>query len=408
MVALNNLAAVVLFEILYRTIHFFEGHGQTALSQELGQFAIDLAGSTALGLATGLLTSYACGILSPGRWLVLFVAASTLLLGLCGLWKVPYLLAFLAMGATVANASDRASNVVAELDRITGLLCVIFFVIHGAELDVYALYVSGAVGVAYIVLRSCGKYFGAYLVADAHHDGPPVKKWLGATLLSQAGAAIALSSIAAEGLGETGRRLQSIILGTVVFFEISGPILIRYALLQAGEIPIRQAIRHTTTTLGEELRSMTNRLVVALGMDPFARRDLGELTVAEMMLKNISKVEASASFDEVVRCLEASHFNTLPVIDNQGVLMGVIRFSNLQHVLFDPALGALVRAEDLAVPTFHMLYPDETVNRAWQQFRHNNDDSMVVVSRAEPHRLVGQLRRRDLLRMFVSTGGRES
>jgi predicted transcriptional regulator len=126
------------------------------------------------------------------------------------------------------------------------------------------------------------------------------------------------------------------------------------------------------------------------------------------MLKNISKVEASASFDEIIRCLEESHFNALPVIDDDDVLMGVIRFSNLQHVLFDPTLGALVRAEDLAMPTFHMLYPDESVSRAWQQFRHNNDDSMVVVTRAEPHRLVGQIRRRDLLRMFVPTGNRES
>ncbi|MDH3719152.1 MAG: cation:proton antiporter, partial [Planctomycetota bacterium] len=210
MVALNNLAAVVLFEILYRTIHFYEGRGETDVLQEFGQFAIDLAGSTAMGFTMGLLTSYACGIFSQGRWLVMFVAAATLLLGLCGLWNVPYLLAFLAMGATVANASDRASNVVVELDRITGLLCVIFFVIHGAELDVHALYVSGAVGMAYIVLRSLGKYFGAYFAADAHHDGPQVKQWLGATLLAQAGAAIALSAIAAEGLGETGRQLQSI------------------------------------------------------------------------------------------------------------------------------------------------------------------------------------------------------
>ncbi len=296
----------------------------------------------------------------------------------------------------------------AELDRITGLLCVIFFVIHGAELDVYALYVSGSVGMAYIILRSLGKYFGAYFAADAHQDGPQVKQWLGTTLLAQAGAAIALSSIAAEGLGQTGRQLQSIILGTVVFFEISGPILIRYGLLQAGEIPIRQAIRHTTTTLSEELRAMTNRILVAIGLNPFTRRDPDELTVGEMMVKNISKVQAAASFDEIIRCLEESHFNALPVIDDDNVLMGVIRFSNLQHVLFDPTLGGLVCAEDLAVPTFHMLYPDETVSRAWQQFRHNNDDSMVVVSRSEPHRLLGQIRRRDLLRMFISGGNRES
>jgi predicted transcriptional regulator len=127
-----------------------------------------------------------------------------------------------------------------------------------------------------------------------------------------------------------------------------------------------------------------------------------------MMFKNISTISASASFDEIVHCLEQSHFNTLPVVDDENQLKGVIRYTNLQNVLFDPALGALVRAEDLAVPSFQMLYPDEPVTRAWQQFRHNNDDSMLVVTREEPHRLLGQLRRRDLLRLFIKSGSAET
>ena len=39
-----------------------------------------------------------------------------------------------------------------------------------------------------------------------------------------------------------------VILGTVVVFEIAGPILLRLALLRAGEIPVSQAIHHSTTT----------------------------------------------------------------------------------------------------------------------------------------------------------------
>ena len=401
LVAINNLVAVVLFEVLYRAVHFHQHGSEVGLAYEFGGFAADLFGSAAIGVVAGLVTSYACGFLSLRSWSVLLVGVATLVLGLCGRFDVPYLLAFLAMGATVANSSDLAEKMVAELDRLTGLLCVIFFVIHGAEMDIGALEKAGYVGIAYVVLRSLGKYFGVFFTADAHHDGRDVKHWLGATLLAQAGAAIALSAIAAEGLGEMGAELQSVILGTVIIFEIAGPILIRISLLQSGEVPLTHAIRHTTTTPLGQLSTMFNRLMVAFGMDPFAGRDRGELTVKNLTRENVRPVPASASFKDVIGFLEHSHDNALPVVDSSQELKGILRYENLQHTLFDPDLGELVRAEDLATPALDVLYPDETLDHAWRLFRKNRFDSMMVVTREEPHRFIGVVRRRELFRLFL-------
>ena len=61
-----------------------------------------------------------------------------------------------------------------------------------------------------------------------------MKRWLGTSLISQAGAAIALAGIAIERDPILGELLQNIILGTVVFFEIAGPIMVRTAVLRAG------------------------------------------------------------------------------------------------------------------------------------------------------------------------------
>ena len=83
-------------------------------------------------------------------------------------------------------------------------------------------------------------------------------------------------------------------------------------------------------------------------------------------------------------------------------LKGVLRYENLRESLFDPDLGALVRAEDLAVPAFHVLYVDDTAEQAWQHFRHNsNIDSMMVVTREEPQRYLGIIRRREIFRLFL-------
>ncbi len=395
LVAINNLAAIVLFELLFLSIRLFEGQLDDPVPVQLGQFAIDLLGATSLGVIGGLAISFACALSASSVWLVALIAVSTILLGTCEVLQIPYLLTFLAMGVTVANTSDLTRQIVAELDRVTVLLCVVFFVIHGAEMDLQALYRAGWLGVAYVALRSLGKYFGIYLAA--RKEEAEVRLWLGAGLLSQAGAAIALSAIAARRYPEVGGEVQAVILGTVVVFEIAGPMLVRQAVFRAGEVPISRALRHRTTTFGAELQQLWNRLRMALGYAPWANRGPEELTVRHMMRKDVESVPGAATFDQVVSHIERSRDDLYPVVGPDGELTGVIHYPSLRNALFDPDLGALVRAEDLALPALLTLHPDDPLDRAWQVIDASQADCVPVVSREAPHQLVGIIKRRDIL-----------
>jgi len=397
LVALNNLAAIVAFEAVLVGIFFLNNTAGTSAHEHLVWLGLDLAASLGLGIAGGLLISYACGLLSPNRWLVLLVAVATGVLGLCEVLAVPYLLTFLAMGATVANASDRTNDVRQELERITGLLCVVFFVTHGAELDIGALWAAGIVGVVYIAARSGGKYLGIYLAAGKKGNRD-VRKWLGVALLSQAGAALALKEIAVERVPDLGKALEPIILGTVVFFEFVGPLLIRRAVLSAGEMPLDKAIHHQATTPWMELRNMCNRLLLAMGFDPWHLRSPDDLTVSDIMRKNYVTIQAAATFDELISVLEHSHDNIFPVINGDGELLGVIRYRELRNAVFDPKLGRLVRAVDLAQPAINVLHPDGPLRAAWELVRNSPDDLIPVGSQG---RLVGMVARRDLYRFFL-------
>jgi len=413
LVVFNNLAAVIAFELLLLFVHLTDGNTAISMADELSRLAQDLAGSLALGVAAGLLLSYAAALLSASR-LVLLVAVSSLLLGVCHMTQIPYLLAFLAMGATVASASDRARELVEELDRITGLVCIVFFVIHGAEMDLTALKAIGGVGAAYVVLRLVGKYFGTFWAFGKRANEPGVRRWLGATLFSQAGAAIVLASMAtdpANGLGEMGVTIQTIILGTVIIFEILGPIMIRTAVLRTGEVPIDQAIRHTSTTPLDELTALIDRVKTAVGLDPWKHRSMDEIKVSQLMRKNVRAIPAAANFRQVIDFIEHSHDNTFAVVANEDVLMGVIRYPELRDTLFDPEMGELVCAVDLASPARRLLFADEPLSQAREIFRRTHDDCIPVVSREEPHVLLGMVKRRDLFRLFLKgdgNGGEES
>ena len=401
LVAINNLVSIILFELLFVGIHFVQGKLQVSATVELGYLARDLVGSAILGIAGGLAVSFCYMLVAENRRLVLLVAAIIMLLGACEAMEVPYLLTFLTMGVTVANTTYHSRQVDAELDRITGLLCVVFFVTHGAELDLAALGQAGLIGVAYIVLRTAGKYFGVFLAGADHHEEPMVRHWLGAALLSQAGAAIALSAIAVTRDPVLGGQLQTIILGTVVVFEIVGPLLIRFAVIHSGEVPLAQAITHASFDLTDQVRTVWNRLLLALGRDPWKDRSTGELTVNELMRKKVKAVPQEATFDDVVSVIEHSRDNTYPVVSSTGELVGLIRYRELANELFDSSLGALVRASDVMTPAGRNLYPDDTASDACAVFASGKDDCIPVTTREKPHQLLGVVRRRDILRLLI-------
>jgi len=401
LVALNNLVSILLFELLFLGIHFAEGKLAASATIHLGRLAQDVAGSLVLGVAAGLVASYCYTLVDESRRLVLLIALITLLLAVCQLRQMPYLVTFLGMGITVANSSDRTRQVLAELDRLTGLLCVVFFVVHGAELNLRALGEAGLIGLGYIVFRFSGKYFGVRLATTDGREEPAVRNWLGMALVAQAGAAIALSEIAVGRDARLGEHIQTIILGTVVVFELAGPILIRQAVLRAGEVPLAHAIRHSSVSLVDPLRTVWNRVLIALGRNPWENRSPEDLTVHELMRTNVASVSQAAPFDEVIAIVEHSRDNTYPVVSSGGELVGVIRYRELSHALFDPALGGLVRAVDLTTPARWVLHPDEPVSRAYDMLQASRDDCIPVVTREEPYRLLGLLRQRDVLRMLL-------
>ena len=128
-----------------------------------------------------------------------------------------------------------------RVDRWTAPLFVLFFVISGAELDLSVFMSIGIVlvGVAYIAARSLGKYFGAFASAKAMKCDGHIVKYLGITLLPQAGVALGMAikaSDAKTGLGETGAIVAQITLFAVLIYELVGPLLTKIALTKAGEI----------------------------------------------------------------------------------------------------------------------------------------------------------------------------
>ncbi len=159
------------------------------------------------------------------------------------------LLTCMMLGTIFCNICPLSHDLMAASDKWTSPLFAIFFVISGAELElkVFGSLSIVIIGLVYIAFRSLGKYFGTLMSAVATKCSKPICKYLGITLLPQAGVALGMCATAMQ-LGEQGNLIRNITLFAVLIYELFGPLFTRMALTAAGEIaPMPDHVKHRRT-----------------------------------------------------------------------------------------------------------------------------------------------------------------
>ena len=153
------------------------------------------------------------------------------------------LLSCMMLGTVFCNVCEISEELMDRVDRWTAPLLVLFFVLSGAELEL-SVFKEGIIiliGVIYIVSRSLGKYFGARFSAQITHCDDSIIKYLGITLLPQAGVALGMA-MKAQTLGPEGMIVSNITLFAVLVYEIFGPMLTKISLVRTGDIQLDGAI----------------------------------------------------------------------------------------------------------------------------------------------------------------------
>ena len=148
------------------------------------------------------------------------------------------LLVCMMLGTVFCNMCDFSEEIMLKTDKWTAPLLMLFFVLSGAELElsVFTDIIIVLIGVIYIIFRSAGKILGARWSSAWVKCEANIQKYLGITLLPQAGVALGMATIARAELGATGIMVGNIVLFGVMIYELVGPLMTKIALTKAGDI----------------------------------------------------------------------------------------------------------------------------------------------------------------------------
>ncbi|MCQ2507008.1 MAG: cation:proton antiporter [Lachnospiraceae bacterium] len=244
-VALDDAVGLIVFAVSFGIARAIT-EGSFSLVDVFVEPLVEVVMSLLLGFVMGLLFSFAeKHFLSNSKRLCLSVTFVMMTVALSmlefdiGSLHVGFssLLVCMMLGTVFCNVCDFSPELMDKTDKWTAPLFVLFFVISGAELElsVFADIAIVVVGIVYILARSAGKYFGAGISAKAVKCDANIVKYLGITLLPQAGVALGMS-VTAMSLPGVGSLVRNITLFAVLVYELVGPLLTKIALTKAGEI----------------------------------------------------------------------------------------------------------------------------------------------------------------------------
>ncbi len=247
-VAIDDATAMIFFGISVAIAKAI-GSSSTNITWTVFKPIVEVVISLSIGFVIGLLLTLLLKWFT-GRSNRISVVTSLLLItvsisSIFSHFNVPFgfssLLSCMMAGAVLTNlATDRKTSSILELiDRFTPPIMISFFVLAGIGLELSVLKTVGIIGMIYIVMRVVGKWTGAWFGAKITKASPEVQKYLGFSLIPQAGVAIGLSLIARTILEPTqAAQLTAVILSATLIYELIGPLITKISLQKAGEIVI--------------------------------------------------------------------------------------------------------------------------------------------------------------------------
>jgi CBS domain-containing protein len=267
----------------------------------------------------------------------------------------------------------------------------------------------GAIGLAFLLARATGKIAGAALGVKWIGPGHRVSKNLGLAMLCQAGVAIGVGRYL---LGHWGRTvdgqfqadpgaefINTIILASVVVFELTGPLVTKRTVVRAGEVKAVSLLSRPAGSLSQ-LNTIILRLCRALMPGKKARdaAQPGRLTSRHIMRTNIESLTDTAKMSEVLRFVEHSRLGHFYVVDNEGHFVGSIDFKDLRNLVFNPALNAMLTAYDMANTAPPVALAGQPLPEVLRTFHDHDVGSLPVIENPESRRFLGVIEQRDVIR----------
>ena len=153
-----------------------------------------------------------------------------------------------------------------------------------------------------------------------------------------------------------------------------------------------------------EPESIYTLKLVRRGIRLFRGRDmdvLASVKVSEVMDPNPVTVSADMPAASLGGLFLQTNSHAFPVIDANGRLWGIVSLTDYRRAVGDAtSVDPTLKVRDIAVRSLVVAYPDETLRDVAHRMAPRDLSRLPVVDRHDPHKLLGVIRRNDIVHAY--------
>ncbi len=138
------------------------------------------------------------------------------------------------------------------------------------------------------------------------------------------------------------------------------------------------------------------------GIDIHSREEvdvLEKVTVSDIMTRNYPVITSEVTVQNLAEMFAESKLHSYPVIDKKGNLKGIVSLSDLETHLANE--DQKLPVAKIATTTLITAYPDESLHEVLHRIGSRDLARIPVVDRRNPLRMVGILRRSDIITAYT-------
>ncbi len=372
-VAMDDALAMILYGLGTSIAEIIAGGGGS-MSAHVIKISIELFGAVALGVVLALVLSFFLRWLhKPERSLSLALGMILLSVGLAVWAGMDVIMATMTLGFVLANVVPRRSKALFGVIRNFSIpVYVVFFVFVGARLSIGNMppWLWGIV-LLYVLFRSLGKVFGAWIGAKSTNSDPVIRKYLGSSLFAQGGVAVGLSIMASHHMQHImvaenmslGDMIIFTVTATTLIVQVIGPAFVKWSIKRSGEIG----------------RNVTEEDIIE------------EFTVKDVMDTPVITVPESESLRSIATLFSSHDQTVYPVINSDNRVIGTISPEELKGVLVDHSSWEWLLAADVMIDAEDYVVQDSPLAETLDKMRDLQLEQLTVVESEDDLRSVGML-----------------
>jgi len=121
---------------------------------------------------------------------------------------------------------------------------------------------------------------------------------------------------------------------------------------------------------------------------------MSSITVGEVMLPETEALTMEMPVDEAARVLARTRHHGMPVLNPQGTLIGILTLQDMEKAAPNSTVG------QICTRNLEVAYPDESLSGVLRRMSVRDVGRLPVVDRQNPGKLLGVLRRSDIIHAY--------